>query len=196
MIKKNKGLTIIEMIVYIAIFTMVMGAATGLVVYFYRTNSYIIQQSYAVESARKGIEIVTREIREATYSDTGAYPVVDAQAQSFSFYSDVDKDDNIEKVRYFLDGTNFKRGEMKATGKPLVYEPANEVIKIISDNVRTGASDVFTYYDASSTEITLPATITDIKLVKTDLVINIDPNRAPGEFTLSSSSQLRNLYEY
>jgi type II secretory pathway pseudopilin PulG len=192
----NKGLTIIETLVFIAIFTLAIGAVSGLLVYFYKSNAYVIQQAYTVNSARKGVEVMTREIREATYSDTGAYPVVESQDQSFSFYSDIDRDNKIEKVRYFLEGSNFKKGEIEATGDSPRYDDDNEVISILSDNVRNGTQKVFTYYNASSTEVADLTQLTDIKLVKVSLIVNIDPNRPPEEFTLTSSAQIRNLYEY
>lgn len=191
-----RGFTIIEMLVYIAIFTFAMGAVSGLLIYFYRSNTYVLQKSYAINSARKGIETMSREIREATYSDVGAYPVIEAQSQSFSFYSDIDRDENVEKVRYFLDGTNFKKGETKASGQPLVYDEADEVISIISDNVRNGAESIFTYYNASSTEVADLGEIADIKLIKTTLIVDVNPVKAPENFTLTTSAQIRNLYEY
>ncbi len=191
-----KGLTIIETLVYISIFALAIGVISGFIIHLYRSNAYTIEQAYAVNSARKGVEIMTREIREATYSDTGAYPVISSAPQSFSFYSDIDKDKNIEKVRYFLDGYNLKKGVTKAIGDPPEYNNANEDINIISDNVRNGDMHVFTYYNASSTEVTDLSNLTDIRLVKVNIIVNIDPARPPEEFTLRSSSQIRNLYEY
>lgn len=191
----RQGLTIVEMLVSIAIFIVVMITISGLVIYFYRGNSYVIQQSFAVNSARKGVEFAVRQIREATYSDTGAYPVINVQAQSFSFYSDIDKDNNVEKVRYFLEGTDFKKGEIEASGDPPVYHDVDEAIIVISDNVRNGLENVFTYYNASSTEVVYFDDLSEIKLVTVRLIVNVDPFRAPGEFTLMSSAQLRNLYE-
>lgn len=191
-----KGLTIIETLVYIAIFALAIGAVSGLIIHLYRANAYAIQQAYAVNNARKGIEIMTREIREASYSDTGAYPIANASEQSFVFYSDIDKDNNIEKVRYFLDGYNFKKGEIEASGSPLAYNGANETISILSEDVRNGGGAIFNYYNASSTEVADLSQLTDIRLVRVNLIVNIDPSRPPEEFTLRSSSQIRNLYEY
>ncbi|MFH1978840.1 MAG: hypothetical protein ABII97_00410 [Patescibacteria group bacterium] len=189
----KKGVTLIETVVFIAIFAFAFGASTGLIIYFYRTNAYIIQQAYAVNSARKGIEAMTREIREATYSDEGSYPVVDAREQSFTFYSDIDKDEKIEKIRYFLEDTNFKKGETEADGNPPVYRSQDEIVSTLSDNVRNSGESIFTYYNASSTEVADLDILTDIRLVRLSLVVNVDPDRPPEEFTLTTSAQLRNL---
>lgn len=189
----NRGFTLLETIMTISIFTLMMGAVSWSIVSFYRTNGYIIQQSLAIDSARRGVETMVREIKEATYSDTGAYPVVSAASQSFVFFSDIDKDNNIEKVRYFLDGSNFKKGEIEASGNPPVYQSANEAIITLSDSVRNGGRTIFTYYNNSGNEITDLGQITAVALIKVNLIINVDENRLPSEFTLYSTAQLRNL---
>lgn len=190
-----KGITLIETIVAIAIFLVSMLAVTGFIFYFYRTSTYDFQQMSAINSARRGIEIMVREIREATFSDLGSYPVIEAQDQSFIFYSDIDKDAKIEKVRYFLDGTDLKKGEIEATGDPLQYLSENEAISLLSTEVRNGASDIFTYYDEDNNEVEELEQVAQIRLVEVSLIVNVDPNRPPDEFTLISNAQLRNLKE-
>ncbi len=193
----KKGFTLIETLVTIAIFGLAIAAVSGLVIYFYRVNFYTLQQAYAINDARKGIEVATREIRETTYSATGAYPVVDAQPNSFTFYSDIGHDGNVEKVRYFLDNTYFKRNEVKAAGSPLTY-PSFSDYTILSQYILNGAQSIpiFHYYNASSTEITDLTKLTDIKMVRVTLIVNIETSRPVEEFTIESSSQLRNLYVY
>ncbi|MBU4223907.1 prepilin-type N-terminal cleavage/methylation domain-containing protein [Patescibacteria group bacterium] len=194
MIKYARGFTIIETIVTIVIFTMMIAVVSFSIAYFYRANSYVIEQSYAINSARLGIETMVREIREATYSDTGAYPVVAVSETSFEFYSDIDRDNNIEKIRYFLDGNNFKKGEIQATGNPPVYQPGDETINILSEYVRnTAVQSVFMYYDESGAEISDFTNVADISLIKVHLIVNAIEGRAPDEFTLYSFAQLRNL---
>ncbi len=198
-INKNRtlraaGFTLIETVAVIAITALVFAAVSWAIVSFYRANGYIIHQAYAVDSARKGIEVMTREIREAAYSDTGAYPIVSAGDTEFIFYSDINRDSSIERVRYFLDGSNFKRGVIEASGEPLVYNPANESVSILSEYVRnTPSQPVFTFYDSSGKEIANPINVADITLVGTRLVVNAVEGRAPEEFTLRSTAQIRNL---
>lgn len=188
------GFTLIETIAVIAITSLVFAAVSWAIISFYRANSYIIHQAYAVDSARKGLEIMTREIRGATYSDTGAYPIVSASDTEFIFYSDIDSDNSIERVRYFLDGSNFKRGVIKASGDPLSYDPANESISVLSEYVRnTPSQPVFTFYDSSGNEVANPNNVAGITLVGTRLVVNAAEGGASKEFTLRSTAQIRNL---
>lgn len=193
-IKNNiSGFTLIETVVYVAVFALVMAVVSGTIVYFYRTNDYTIQMSFAVESARRGVDTLVVEVREATYSDTGAYPLESAQSQSLIFYSDIDKDNNVEKIRYFLDGTDFKRGTIEPSGDPAIYDNNTEVVNVISDSVQNATSSVFSYYNYDGNEITGSFLLTDVAMVKVNLMVNIDPTRAPVNFTLRSNANLRNL---
>ena len=99
---KPSGFTLIETIVTIAIFSLAMGAVMGFIVMAYRTHGYIWQQSSAIGEARRGIETMVKEIREARPGDDGSYPIEFAGDKEFIFYSDIDKDGATERVRYFL----------------------------------------------------------------------------------------------
>ena len=101
-----KSFTLIETIVTIFIFTLAMGAMTGFIVMAYRTQSYTWQQSIAIDEARRGIETMVKEIREAREGDDGSYPIELAGDKEFVFYSDIDEDGKVERVRYFLGTVN------------------------------------------------------------------------------------------
>lgn len=189
----NKGITLIETIITIVIFSLIMGVVSGFVIMGYRTQGYTWQQSQAIDEARKGIEIMVKEIREAREGDDGSYIIEKAQDYEFIFYSDIDKDQAVERVRYFIDGTDFKKGVTEPTGWPVSYLPANEDIYVLSQYVRN-QPPIFHYYDGDDNEIIgLPARLKDTKLMKLYLVINVNPNRPPQDFVLESAVQIRNL---
>ncbi len=98
----KRGFTLIETLIAIFIFTLAMGAATSFVVLFYRTHSYASEQSAAIEEARRGIEMMVKEVRAAATGENGAFPVERADDKQLIFYSDIDKDGQTERVRYFL----------------------------------------------------------------------------------------------
>ena len=102
----NKGFTLIETIVSISVFTIIMGAVSGLITMAYRNYDYILKQSTAIDMARKGIKTMVKEIREARPGDNGSYPIEKAENKEFIFYSDIDQDDQTERVRYFLGSVN------------------------------------------------------------------------------------------
>jgi len=101
-----KSFTLIETIVTIAIFTLIFGAVAGFIVMAYRIHDYTWQQSIAIGEARRGIEAMVKEIREARAGEDGSYPIEHAGDKEFIFYSDIDNNGKTERVRYFLGTVN------------------------------------------------------------------------------------------
>lgn len=192
---RSRGLTIIEMIVTISVTTIIFGAIVSSVIYFYRTNSNVMEQSLHVNSARRGIEMTVRDIREAAYGDDGSFPIIAMGANSFSFFSDIDRDSLTERIRYSLSGTNLLKGVTNPSGSPLSYPLSDDETLIVSDAVRNDEEDIaiFRYYDNTGVEITDYTQVSDVAFVTVTLIININPIRKPDEFTLRSSATLRNL---
>jgi len=97
----KEGLTLIETVVSIGIFVFVLLAISVFISMFYRSQSYSWQQTWAVDEARKGIETMTKELREAHEGDDGSYALQKASDKEIIFFSDIDKDEQTERVRYF-----------------------------------------------------------------------------------------------
>src|SRR3989344_1717859 len=191
------GLTILEIVIAIAIFTTATLIIAGYIVQGYRVNRFAMEQADALEHARRAIDSMAKEIREADISDLGSFPIASATNQSFSFYSNLDGDSAVEKIRYFLEGTDFKKGIIEPGGNPLAYNPAGEQITIISRYVRNGADPIFNYYDgnypSSTAPLAAPANPNQVKLIQLSLRVNIDPSTAPNDLTLNTFVQIRNL---
>lgn len=160
-----KGFTLIETLVVIFIFTLIMGAVSGLIVMAYRTHGYTWEQSIAIDEARRGIEIMIKEIREARSGEDGSYPIEKAGDKEFIFYSDIDDDRQTERVRYFL-GTvssgnqiqkcvtftkggacsvtfsNFLKGNLKSAQAKVSVEgdfgAGNEYAEVFADGIKLG----------------------------------------------------------
>jgi len=199
-IKSQKSFSLIETIVTIFIFTISLLMITGFIINIYRAYAFNLQQIQAINEARKGIETMIKEIREAKYGDDGSYPIKEAGDFQFIFYSDIDKDSATERVRYFLDGSNFKKGVIEPSGDPPQYVLANEVIAVFSTNVRNSVpGPIFTYYngdwpiDIVNNPLPTLTRLTETKLMHVYLKVNVNPNRPPDDFELESDAQIRNL---
>jgi len=319
----TKSFTLVETLIAIFIFFVIMVGLSSSLVWLYRTHSYAWQQALAVDEARRGIETMVKEIREAKQADNGAYPIELANDKEFIFYSDIDHDGKTERVRYFLGQTNsqtvsqecqtflrggscsvdfsnflqgipvsaqvqvslqgdfgwnnreyadiyadgqllgrvcrtgcsdcpgswegttvfdistttiadndvsfladassrvdpfcpyameanfefsftenlqdqahqFKKGVIEPVGDPPAYPTENEKITVLTSYVRN-APPIFEYFDQNGDRITgYPARLSDTKLMKVYLIVNVDPNRPPNEFEIESYVQLRNLKE-
>lgn len=188
----KKGLTLIETIIAIFVFTLGLLSLFALILNLYKTHDYIFEQSQAIFEARQGIQTMIKEIREATQGDDGSYTIQKADDYEFVFFSDIDQDQAVERVRYFLDGPFLKKGVIEPTGWPIKYPQQNEKIIIISAYVRN-QPPIFHYYDGDGNELPPPSRLKDTKMMSVYLVINVDPNRPPQDFVLESFVQLRNL---
>ena len=187
-------MTLIEAIVWVSIFTMMMVSIATSITYFYRTSTYAIQESGAITSAQHGMDSMVRTIREAAYSSVGAYPIVAIATSSFTFYANVDTDTQAEQVQYYISGTNLYYAVVQPSGDPAVYT-ATPTVSLLSDNVRNASQSVnlFTYYDQNGAQISDYTKVGSVRYVTANLVIDVDPNRAPALTTLRSSAALRNL---
>lgn len=191
----TRGLTAIEALVSISVFALVSVVISSSAIFFYRSNAYTLEQASAVRSAQKGIDTMIRDVREATYSDQGSFPIISIATSSFSFYSDTDADNSVELIRYFLDDTVLRRGVTNSSGNPPIYTGNPEVISIVSTNVRNAAQavDIFEYFDNNGTELTNNTQVSDVRYVSLELIVNVNPLRLPNELTMRSSAAIRNL---
>lgn len=189
-----QGFTLIEMLVVIAIVSVAGVALSGLIAYFYRANGYVLQETSAVDSAHKGLDTAFEDLREASYGDDGSYPLTTAATSTVTFYSDVDGDGSVEKVRLYLTKGTFYRGVTNAAGNPPSYSGQLESINTIATYVSNATSTpIFRYYDANGTELAAPADVSKVGSIATTLQVDLNPNRAPNIFTLTARATLRNL---
>ena len=322
---RNSGFTLIETLVTVAIFIFALGAVASLIIVGYRSQAYSLQQSAAIDEAKRGIEKMVKEIREARIGEDGAYILEKAEDYEIIFYSDIDNDGQTERVRYFiyqsdsltgdcfsyasggscqvnfpdfssgtiesaqvevcvegdLDGGNeyveifadgqyldrlcqtgcdqcaglwqgcapfeiidqaadgsisftadassavgswsggfcdwqqenhsfkanfnfswtetaldqpaiLRKGVIEPSGYPISYPADQEKISILSRYIRNQLP-VFRYFDEQGQELPPPARLEDPKLIRTNLVINVNPKRPPQNFELESNVQIRNL---
>lgn len=182
------------MIVTLAIVGVVSIALVESILFFYRANSSSLEQALQVETARRGVELFVRDVREATYADTGAYPLAEVGTSTITFYADTDVDTRVERIRYTHTGMNLFRNVTDATGTPATYTGMS-VTTTVSSYVRNNDENVplFRYYNASSTEITSASDIADIVSVVISPIVDIVQKHAPGTFTLTESATIRNL---
>ncbi len=189
------GFTLIEAITTLAIFMIISVAVVSSIVMLYKGNRYAMEQAIAVENARRGVEQMVRDIREASYSDAGAYPIVSIGSTSVAFYSDLDRDNDVELIRLYLNGTSFMKRVTNPTGSPAVYNEANGVENMLSENVRNieQGTPIFEYYNSAGTKLTSYGNVTPAVFIKVSLIVNVNPKTLPNEYVLRSSAAIRNL---
>lgn len=198
-ISRITGFTFVEAMVGLFIFLLVIAAVYNFIIQNYKGYQFSVEQSIAIEEGREAIESMIKEIREAKSSDAGHYPIAEANDNSFTFYGDIDRDVAVEKVRYFRDENSLKKGTTEPTGESPIYDPLNEEIIVISENLISTSTPIFYYYngdypgDIENNPLPTPADVTEVKLIRTHIIINVEPNRPPLDYILDTFIQLRNL---
>lgn len=193
---KQTGMTLIEMLVLIGVYTVLMLVITLSIMNLYQTNSYAFAQANEINNARRGVTQWYRDVREMVIGEDGTYPVAVIDEQRFGYYSDTDQDDSVEYVEYVLATTTFSKYTYNAVGSPAAYDLMNpdskEDLSYYVQNINQATSTFF-YYDNAGNRLSSTSPLIDVRYVEMQLIVNIDPTRSPGEFMLRSSVAPRNL---
>ncbi len=187
-------MSIVEMLVAISIIAVITVVIAQSVIAFYRSNRVAFEESYQIRSAERGVQVLVRDLREATYGDNGAYPLAAIASSSITFYADVDRTSPVEQIHYEVSGTRLTRTVVSSAGVPPVYNGAIST-STVSDYVRNfdDNASMFRYYDAEGVEVVSNADIADVVSVSVTVIVDITPIHSPGEFTLKSGATIRNL---
>lgn len=189
----------IEVLVVIGIFLLVIFGIVELLLWGMHGRDVVWEQLSTQNEGRKIVQDFVNEIRRATASSIGSYPLEGAESQQIVFYSNIDADSWRERVRYFLDNKILKKGVTKPAGNPLAYNSANEAVTEIVHDVANGANPLFYYYDESynggttSTYMASPVNTANVRMVQIKLMLEEKPNVAPAPFNIEAKAEIRNL---
>lgn len=195
----HKGFSLVELIIGVAIFSLIVGAITLMFRDTFFLQRFIASGLQSQYEARKILRPFANEVRGASLSSLGSYPIVQASSSSFIFYSDIDSDGLKERVRYYKQGTDFLKGVIKPSGTPLVYAVNSEVTTQIVRNVISTSTPVFTYYStdydgvSSTTPLVQPVIPNDVRLIKVTLVVDDNIKLPPASLILTTQVSFRNL---
>ncbi len=193
----KRGFTLVELLVVIGIFSVISIAVftLGRDTFFFNG---IIQDSFNTqEEAKRVIRPMATEIRAARQSVEGSYPIDTAGTSTLVFYSDINGDGNTERVRYFYSSSTIKRGIITPTGSPLKYTGTEKVNELVHGVRNTNSQPVFEYFDSSytgtSSPLTQPVSVSNVRLVKVNIIIDMNVNRSPTKQTVTVQAEIRNL---
>ncbi len=194
----SNGFTLVELLIALAIFSVVIVAVGALASNVFIFNSTTSGSYQATQNSQAILRTILKEIREASQGANGAYPLVTTGSTTLSFFSDIDNDGVTEQVTYSLIGTNFYRAVIKAVGAPPSYLVANQATTTLITNVVNGnALPSFQYFDTNytgtSSPLVQPVVPSKVKLIQINQRIDIDPNRSPLPVIFTVQANIRNL---
>lgn len=89
-LKNQDGFTLIEFLVTFGILLLITGAIVRLQIDFFSANKFL-RDAFSVQGdALETIETMIKEIRAASESAVGAYPIEQASELQLTFFSDID----------------------------------------------------------------------------------------------------------
>ena len=168
----SQGFTLIEILISSAILVMLAAGFLGMQ-YILSKNQVTAWNNYlSIESSNTAMSVLIKELRNATNSDNGSYPLESLLDQEIIFYSDTDYDGKVERVRYTINGTQLLKGVIEPVGDPAVYDTAQERETVVSDILRNNTDPIFYYYnsdwpsDTTNNPLALSERIANTRFIK------------------------------
>ncbi len=207
----RRGVTFVEMIVTIAIFSIIILGSSVFFVRMWTIHRFTLETGIASFIAQRGVDEVVEHIRRARSSQNGAFAIASADSDSIRFYDDYDDDGTVERVHYFLENGTLWRGvtePMVDTGGIITYAEDDDTVRSIADHVINQSlgeatfiyygtdGKVFSYNDIAENILIPPVTLAHIRMVKIVLYVNPDAVRAPNHVHIQSFAVVRNLAIY
>ena len=195
-ISHSRGFSIPEVLITSLLVVLV---ATGFWSMFKNTFS-VSRRLQASLSIQQELQIFSRrfsaEIRSAAPSETGSYAIATASTTELTFYTDADNDGTIERIHYFVQSGQFKKGTLRPTGSPLAYT-GTESVRTLVRNVVATTTSTFLYYDTNysgtTTPLTQPVTASTIRLIKLTLVVDDITIQTQPAFVSTTQVSVRTL---
>jgi prepilin-type N-terminal cleavage/methylation domain-containing protein len=200
----RKGLTLIETLISIAIFAIGIEGFSLLFMHAWKNNSYTLEMGQSSMAVSQGVNTIVGYLRSARQSDSGSYPIKSANDNDIIVYSDYDRDGATERIHIYKSGTSILMGVTDpTTTMPKTYPSGDQQVFTLAVRiVNTPSEPIFYYYDknyaggSAQSSLVTPANVSDVRLMKIHLKINIDPNRAPDNIELQTFVEMRNLNDY
>lgn len=190
----RRGMTFAEVIVTIAIFSIVMIGINQLFVKSWQNYNLVMHTNEASIIANRGMSEVVNVLRKINDAEDGGYPVLTAGNFDLKVFSNVDGDVAAEKIHYYLNGTDLMIGKSDPSGFPASYPAGDDETSILIKNVvNSSTQPLFYYYDGENNIISAPAdNINKIRMIEVNLMID----RKEGDLNIESYASLRNLSDY
>lgn len=198
---QNRGVTLVELVLTVSIATavlLILGKFQSDVFSFNRIFSGSFSAS---DQAQKLLRPMTAEVRSASQSANGSYPIGAFAANDLSFYSDIDNNSTKDLVRYYLSGTTVFKEVTPPTGSPGTYSVANKKTTTFMTGVRNvdAGLPLFQYFSSAhtggATGEVVPGVgkIEDIRLIRITFRIDADTTKPPAAADVTTLVSIRNL---
>lgn len=195
---KNKGFTLIEVLVAMGITTLLVAPIAWILINGFRNNAIVWEQLKTQTEGRRVLQQVVDVVRKAEQSSLGAYQIEKAESYDLIVFANVDADSLREKVRFWIDNKTLKKTVIKPTGNPLAYSGAGITTELAHDVLnQTSSTPLFYYYNqnyaGTGSALSLPVSIPDIRVIRVSLGLEKSPTASPAPLWVESVVSVRSL---
>jgi type II secretory pathway pseudopilin PulG len=196
--KKIKGMTFIEVVVTLAIMVASIGIFTLLFLRSWQTHEFAFSVAQMQVETTQALQGMIDAIRNARQADSGAFPLALVNDRELVFYTNIDGDDEIERVRYVLSGQRIMKEVRNPTNDvPPQYPSGYETSSTLLLGVRNEVSQpLFRYYDNTNTELSGSFSVNDVAMVSVHIFFDEDEDNPPDSMEIGSFASIRNLFQY
>jgi type II secretory pathway component PulJ len=215
-LREQDGFSLIELLVSCTLMIIVLSATLGAFDVFGKNSSTNQQLTDAQDQARRGLDRMAWELRNATSYTVGAADTAGAVQRATPWdmiFKAVDPTttptssgnaNNVERVRYCLDtptSTLWRQVQtLNSAAPPGAPSDTNcpgagwtSKTVVATNVVNGGGRRAFTFDSQDSTDVNAPVpTLSDISSVRARLYVDPNPGKAPAETALSTGVFLRN----
>ena len=197
--KPSSGFTLLELFIVMGVLIVIGGVVVFTLRNLFLTSDFLGESLSNERDLENTIQAITREVRAASPSSVGSYPLALTASTSLAFFVNLDSNTQKERVQYFLEGTTLRKSVVYPSGSPLTYSTttAQETLATVLRGIAASTTPLFSYYDknfgGTTTPLTQPVNVSDIRHVR--IAITIDKSPFDGNPPLSAIGEttVRNL---
>ena len=196
--KRPAGMTLVEGLMALSIFTMAFLMVSGFIIYGYDYHMKVTEESLATDRVNLNIQKLTEELRTMRNGENAAFPLETALANEVAFYADVTKDGEADEVTYFLDGNELWKKIIEPQGNGQYLEQQAELSQVGSKITNDDDAPIFHYWglDADGNQVLLDYPVDVSEVVFVEVTLRTEITKLDKERIVSSKVFLRNLRDY
>lgn len=188
-----RGFTFIEMVVVVAIVSILSLVVGDSVLMFFKAEQTTANQSNALIAAQGAFDGMIQTLREADYGADGSYPIVSMATSSLTFFSNSGTSGATQRLTFAASSFSILESISNPSGTPPAYPTFSSKIPI-ADGIQNFSQDIplFRYFDSLGNEITDFSQVSAVASILVTLPVSSDVRRFPIH-QFQSLVTLRNL---
>lgn len=199
--KRNRGFTLLEMLVTIAVFGLTIIAITYLLRVIFTNSTTNPNALNAIDQAQGAATNFVNQVRDASYGNDGSFPLGEASTTEIIIYSPygTGSSSTVDRIRYFVASSTLYEGITVPSGSPASYNLANEKVStVVSHIAGVGTSTVFFYYNGSyagtTSALSQPVNVNQVTYVGLTMSVQLlEVRGATTTSVISTAAAMRNL---